>query len=78
HTFATRLLERGIHPYVISALLGHSANLMGGGFGSRMTPGYAHVSWETMVAAVQALEQPISSPKIILGLDSGKIPAKSD
>jgi integrase len=77
HTFATRLLERGIHHYVISALMGHSTPLAGAGLGSRMTPGYAHVSWETMVRAVEVLEQPISLNQNIFSLDSGKIPANS-
>jgi integrase len=75
HTFATRLLERGIHHYVISALLGHSSPLAGASYGSRMTPGYAHVSWETMVRAVEVLEQPVSSDQNVFSLDSGKIPA---
>jgi hypothetical protein len=76
HTFATRLLERGVHHYVISALLGHSSPLAGAGFGSRTT-GYAHVSWETMVKAVEALEQPVSPDQNVFSLDSGKIPADS-
>jgi len=58
HTFATRLVERGIHHFVISALLGHATPLSGFGHMSRMTPGYAHVTWEVMVAAVEALEHP--------------------
>jgi integrase len=78
HTFATRLLERGVHHYVISALLGHSSPLAGAGFGSRMTPGYAHVSWETMVRAVEALEQPVLPDQNIFSLDSGKIPANPE
>jgi len=77
HTFATRLLERGVHHYVISALLGHSTPLTGGGFASRMTPGYAHVGWETLVRAVEVLERPVSSIESNFGLDSGKIPADS-
>ena len=72
HTFATRLLERGVHHYVISALMGHSAFV---GFGSRMTPGYAHVSWEAMVRAVESLEQPVPTVQSFSFLDSGKIPA---
>lgn len=78
HTFATRLLERGVHHYVISALVGHSTPVVGGGFGSRMTSGYAHVSWEAMVRAVEILEQPIFSNPRIFVLDSGKIPAKPE
>ena len=74
HTFATRLLERGVHQYVISALLGHSAPRTGFGLGSRMTPGYAHVTWEPMVTAVDALTVGIGANPSF-GLDSGKIPA---
>ncbi|HEV8186828.1 MAG TPA: tyrosine-type recombinase/integrase [Pyrinomonadaceae bacterium] len=74
HTFATRLLERGVHHYVISALMGHAVSAS---FGSRMTPGYAHVSWDAMVSAVQSLEQPAPSIQNVFNLDSGKIPSKS-
>src|SRR5689334_8996160 len=42
HTFATRLLERGVHAFIISALLGHSTRASGLGLGSRITPGYAY------------------------------------
>jgi integrase len=59
HTFATRLLERGVHHFVISALLGHSTPMTGFGYASRMTPGYAHATWDTMVTAVGLLEQPL-------------------
>src|SRR6266496_2213801 len=59
HTFATRLLERGVHHFVISALLGHATPMTGFGAASRMTPGYAHATWDTMVTAVAALEQPL-------------------
>jgi integrase len=58
HTFATRLLERGIHHFVISALLGHATPMAGFGYASRMTPGYAHATWETMVEAVATLGKP--------------------
>src|SRR5437667_1336367 len=57
HTFATRLLERGVHHFVISALLGHSTPMTGFGNASRMTPGYAHATWDAMVTAVETLEQ---------------------
>jgi integrase/recombinase XerD len=77
HTFATRLLDRGVHHYVISALLGHASPSMGGRFSSRITPGYAHVSWEGMVRAVELLEQPVNPSEKILSLHSGKIPANS-
>jgi integrase len=59
HTFATRLLERSIHHYVISALLGHATPMTGFGAASRMTPGYAHATWDMMVTAVAMLEQPL-------------------
>jgi hypothetical protein len=75
HTFATRLLERGVHQYVISALMGHSASSAGAGLGSRMTSSYAHVNWEIMVRAVEALEEPIPVNEVAFGSDSGKIPA---
>jgi site-specific recombinase XerD len=58
HTFATRLVERGVHHFVISALLGHATPLTGFGFASRITPGYAHATWNAMVAAVESLEHP--------------------
>jgi integrase len=59
HTFATRLLERGVHHFVISALLGHSTPMAGFGYASRITSGYAHATWDTMVVAVETLEQPL-------------------
>lgn len=55
HTFATRLGERGVPIHVISALLGHKAPTLGFGHESRITPGYTHVPWETMVWAVKTL-----------------------
>jgi Domain of unknown function (DUF4037) len=57
--YATRLLERGVHHYVISALLGHATPMTGFGAASRMTPGYAHATWDMMVTAVAMLEQPL-------------------
>jgi len=57
HTFATRLLEHGVHHFLISALLGHSTPMTGFGNASRMTPGYAHATWDAMVTAVETLEQ---------------------
>jgi len=59
HTFATRLLEQGVHHYVISALLGHATPMTGFGAASRMTRGYAHATWDMMVTAVAMLEQPL-------------------
>jgi integrase len=57
-TFATRLVERGIHQYVISALMGHILPTQGFGHESRITPGYAQATWESMVYAVESLEHP--------------------
>jgi integrase len=67
HTFATRLVERGVHHFVISALLGHTTPLTGFGFASRITPGYAHATWDAMVAAVESLEhQPALKPNMFV------------
>jgi integrase len=70
-TFATRLLERGVHQFIISALLGHSTQTTGISYAS-MTPGYAHATWGAMKAAVDSLEQPLQLKQ---GLDRGKIVA---
>ena len=32
----------------------------GFGYASRITPGYAHVTWEAMVEAVESLEYPVT------------------
>lgn len=72
HTFATRLVERGVHHFVISALLGHSTPLSGFGYASRITPGYAHATWDAMVAAVESLEYPATLGKNIFALESAK------
>lgn len=72
HTFAARLLDRGVHQYLISALLGHAMPLTGFGHASRITPGYAHATWEAMTVAVESLEQPLSTPQQPLGEKSGK------
>ena len=76
HTFATRLVERGVHPYVISALLGHSMPVSGFGHESRITPGYAHATWETMVRAVESFEHPPAALTVFQP-QSGKSQAKS-
>jgi integrase len=60
HTFATRLLERGVHQFVISALLGHATPMAGFGYASRITPGYAHATWDAMVDAVMSLDRPLT------------------
>ena len=77
HTFATRLVERGVHHFVISALLGHAVPLSGFGYASRITPGYAHATWEAMVSAVASLEQPVPYRQQIFGPGSGKILANA-
>ena len=56
HTFATRLVERYVPMAVISALLGHSMAHLGIHLESRITPGYAHATWEAMQRAVESLE----------------------
>jgi len=45
---------------VISALLGHATPMTGFGAASRMTPGYAHATWDTMADAVTKLEKPVT------------------
>lgn len=57
-TFATRLVERGVHQYVISALMGHVLPTDGFWHESRITPGYAQATWESMLYAVESLEHP--------------------
>ena len=76
HTFATRLLEQGVHHYVISALLGHATPMAGFGYASRMTPGYAHATWDAMVEAVAKLEQPLPLKQISFPITEGT--SKSD
>lgn len=63
-TFATRLVERGIHQYFISALMGHVLPTEGFGHESRITPGYAQATWESMVYAVESLELPPMSGSV--------------
>jgi integrase len=71
HTFATRLVERGVRPYVISALMGHTMPVSGFGHESRITPGYAYATWEAMVWAVESLEHPPATPAVFRP-ESGK------
>jgi integrase len=78
HTFATRLVERGVHHFVISALLGHAMPLTGFGFASRITPGYAHATWDAMVAAVESLEHPSPLKLNMFAVVPVNNPAKSD
>jgi integrase len=56
HTFATRLQDRYVHQYTISALLGHAQPTGGFGHESRVTPNYSHATWEAMRRAVESLE----------------------
>lgn len=56
HSFATRLVDRNIHVLIISELLGHSSPVSGFGFASRITPGYAHATWDAMRRAVDSLQ----------------------
>jgi integrase len=56
HTFATRLVERNVHILIISELLGHAQPVTGFGFASRITPGYAHATWNAMRRAVDSLQ----------------------
>jgi integrase len=76
HTFATRLLERGVHHFVISALLGHATPMTGFGYSSRMTPGYAHATWGAMVEGVATLEQPLPLKQISF-VTAGNTPKKA-
>jgi len=61
-----------VHAFIISALLGHSIRAGGLGFGSRITPGYAHATWGAMRAAVDTLEEPVQFEQ---NWDRGKIVA---
>jgi hypothetical protein len=47
--------------------------MMGFGAASRMTPGYAHATWDTMVAAVATLEQPLPLKQISFAV-AGSVP----
>ncbi|MBI3654154.1 MAG: tyrosine-type recombinase/integrase [Acidobacteria bacterium] len=58
HTFATRLVERNVQTIIISELLGHTQPLQGFGHASRITPGYAHATYDAMRRAVDSLEYP--------------------
>ena len=78
HIFATRLVERGVHHFVISTLLGHATTLPGFGFASRITPGYAHATWDAMMAAVERLEHPSPLKLNAFAVASVTNPAKAD
>jgi integrase len=74
HTFATRLQERYVHHYTISALLGHSRPVQGFGHESRITPGYSHTTWDAMKRAVESLEYE-PAEIIVFGSKPSKIQA---
>ena len=46
--------------------------LAGFGYASRITPGYAHATWEAMVAAVESLEHPAPLRQSILAAESAE------
>ncbi|HEX8844704.1 MAG TPA: tyrosine-type recombinase/integrase [Pyrinomonadaceae bacterium] len=71
HTFATRLEERYVHQHTISALLGHARPVSGFGHESRITPGYAHATWEALQRAVESLEYN-PTEIVVFGSQSGK------
>src|SRR5215210_8976938 len=71
HTFATRLEERYVHQYTISALLGHTRPVSGFGHESRITSGYAHATWEAIQRAVESLEYS-AKEIVVFGSQSGK------
>jgi hypothetical protein len=50
------LVERNVQTIIISELLGHTQPLQGFGYASRITPGYAHATYEAMRRAVDSLE----------------------
>jgi integrase len=56
HTFTTRLVERNVHILIISELLGHAQPVSGFGYASRITPGYAHATWDARRRAVDSLQ----------------------
>jgi hypothetical protein len=76
HTFATRLLEAWCAP-VCHFGIDRSLSFIGGNEPWRSTLGYARVSWEVKLRALEVLELSPPSPKIIFGVDSGNIPADS-
>jgi hypothetical protein len=69
-------VERDVHPHVISALMGHLMPVSGFGHESRITPEYAHATWEAMVRAVESLEHPPAAPTVFQP-QSGKSQANS-
>jgi hypothetical protein len=50
--------------------------MTGFGYASRMTPGYAHATWDEMVEAVAKLEQPLPPKQISFAMTEGR--PKSD
>ena len=53
-------------------LLGAPGDMIGFGAASRMTPGYAHATWDAMVEGVAKLEQPLPLKQISFGLAGSK------
>ena len=53
--------------------------MTGFGYASRMTPGYAHATWDAMVEAVAKLEQPLPLKQISFAMteDTPKSDQKS-
>ena len=49
--------------------------MTGFGYASRMTPGYAHATWDGMVEGVAKLEQPLPLKQISFAV-SGSMPKK--
>ena len=45
--------------------------MTGFGYASRMTPGYAHATWDAMVEAVGKLERPPPLKQITFGITEG-------
>ena len=56
---------------MISALLGHATQMTGFGYASRMTPGYAHATWDAMVEGVAKLEQLLPLKQISFAMTEG-------
>jgi site-specific recombinase XerD len=61
HSFASRLVERGVDLYTVSKLMGHSS--------ISMTERYSHLRPATLQAAVKTLEQPTADviPLVVNG-----------
>ena len=54
--------------------------MSGLGFAARMTPGYAHATWDAMVKAVTTLDQPLGAESVHkdeMEVQPAKIPQRS-